>query len=52
MPMHVRVFADSQCQELVWLTATRTSTSPTLIWKAASQLTRPGTRIGDSGTSS
>ena len=48
--MHPSVFADSQCHELVWLTATRTSTSPALIRIAASQLTWPGTRTGDSGT--
>ena len=44
------VFADSQCQVAVSLTATSTDASPNDISAAPAQLTRPGTRIGDSGT--
>src|SRR5690348_14049499 len=49
-PMQPSVFADSQCHVAVWLTATSTSTRPVLMRIAESQLTRLGTRTGDSGT--
>ena len=44
------VFADSQCQLPVSLTATSTATSPSDISNALLQLTCPGTLTGDSGT--
>ena len=44
------VLAEPQPQVVVWLTATRTITSPSDISAAASQLTLPGALIGDSGT--
>ena len=44
------VLADSQCQIAVSLTAISTAASPSDIRAAPSQLTRLGTRIGDSGT--
>jgi hypothetical protein len=44
------VFADSQCHVAVSLTATSTRASPADISAAPVQLTRPGTRTGDSGT--
>ena len=44
------VFADSQCQLPVSLTATRTATRPRDISNALVQLTLPGTLTGDSGT--
>ena len=46
-----RVFADSQCHTEASLTASSTAPSPTDISNAPATLTRPGTRIGDSGTS-
>ncbi len=44
------VFDESQCQVAVSLTAISTAASPSDIRAAPVQLTRPGTRIGDSGT--
>ena len=44
------VFAESQSQVAVWLTAISTAPRPSDIRAAPVQLTRPGTRIGDSGT--
>src|SRR5579872_4251400 len=44
------VFADSQCQVDVSLTASSTATSPSDISAAPAQLTRPGSFTGDSGT--
>src|SRR3954451_19591581 len=44
------VFADPQPHVDASLTAIRTSVIPTLIRAAGSQLIRPGTRTGDSGT--
>src|SRR5579885_1934812 len=44
------VRADPQPQLVVSVTASRTAVIPTLIRIEAVQLTRPGTRTGDSGT--
>ena len=44
------VLTDSQCHTAVWLTATSTAPRPTDINAAPVQLTRPATRMGDSGT--
>src|SRR5581483_6741432 len=44
------VFVPPQPHTVVSLTATRTRVMPALISAAASQLMRPGTRTGDSGT--
>ena len=44
------VFADPHPHFVVLLIASRISEIPTVIRIAASQFTRPGTRIGDSGT--
>ncbi len=46
----ISVFAEPQPHTVVSLTATRTSVMPTPISAAATQLMRPGTRTGDSGT--
>src|SRR6185312_9463545 len=44
------VFAESQCQFAVSLTATSTAERPSDMSAAPVQFTRPGTRTGDSGT--
>src|SRR6476469_7053799 len=44
------VLGDPQPQVVAWLIATSRTTRPDDIRVAASQLTRPGTLIGDSGT--
>ena len=41
---------DTQPHSVVWLIASSTAEMPIDISAAASQLTRPGTRTGDSGT--
>ncbi len=45
-----RVFVEPHPQVVVSLIAIRTRLTPTLINPAATQLMRPGTRTGDSGT--
>ena len=52
-PTRVRpnVFAETQPQVVVSLIASSTAERPIVISAAASQLTRPGVRTGDSGTS-
>ena len=49
-PIRAIVFGNPQPHVIVSLTAIRITDMPTLINAAASQLTRPGTRTGDSGT--
>src|SRR4051795_5567932 len=44
------VFGDPQPQLVAWLTASRTAVRPIDISPVLSQLTLPGTLIGDSGT--
>ncbi len=44
------VFAESQCQDAVSLTAINTAARPVDIRAVPAQLIRPGMRIGDSGT--
>ncbi len=45
------VLPDTQPHSVVWLTASRTPEMPRVISAAAVQLTLPGVRTGDSGTS-
>src|SRR6266566_6151321 len=47
--MRPSVLDDPQPQVVAWLIASSTVEMPTVISPAASQLTRPGTRTGDSG---
>jgi len=52
VPSRVRpiVLADTHPHSEVWLIASSTPERPSVISAAASQLTRPGVRTGDSGT--